>query len=204
MKKPLVLNFKPIPDPQFQLIVTNVVAKMAGNKYFPDAGPMVNEMSELIKEFRHAMAEAHTRDIYKVEIKNRIKLRLIEKMKQLGEHVINVAKGSQLILISSGFHLAKHNGQAILTTPTGFKIMPGRNNGEIIMQLNRVLGAKTYLYQYTPHPVTEDSTWQIIYCTRCKKTLKNLPLGENFWFRMAAIGAHDQIVYTELLNRYIS
>ena len=72
------------------------------------------------------------------------------------------------------------------------------------MQVKRVLGAKTYMYQYTRDPLTEDSQWETVYSTQCKKVITNLPLGVKYLFRMAAIGPRDQIVYTGILNRYIA
>jgi hypothetical protein len=34
--------------------------------------------------------------------------------------------------------------------------------------------------------------------------IKNLPLGVKFLFRMAAIGSKGQMVYTEILERYVA
>ncbi|MFL5745526.1 MAG: hypothetical protein ACJ751_12725 [Niastella sp.] len=72
------------------------------------------------------------------------------------------------------------------------------------MQISRVKGARSYLYQWTPNPVTSESIWQSIPGTRCKKTIKSLPLGVNYAFRMVAIGSRNQLLYTNILSRYIS
>jgi hypothetical protein len=62
----------------------------------------------------------------------------------------------------------------------------------------------TYTYQYTPDPLTKESDWQIIYGTRCKKVIKDLPLGTKWRFRMGVIGPRNQMIYTEPLARYIA
>ena len=125
-------------------------------------------------------------------------------MKILGEYVILASQGEETKLISSGFPLTQPGGETVLTKPQRFRISPGRNYGEIIMQVKRVPGAKSYMYQYTSDPLTKDSVWESIGSTRCKAVIKGLPLGQKIWFRMAAIGPNGQVVYTEPVWRYIS
>lgn len=107
-------------------------------------------------------------------------------------------------MITSGFLIAKPKDEIELAEPEDFRILPGLNNGEIIMRVKRVIGAKAYSFQYTPEPLTPNSKWEAIYGTTCKKTITNLPLGVKFLFRMAAIGPRDQVVYTNILSRYIA
>jgi hypothetical protein len=113
----------------------------------------------------------------KVAIKNDLRNLLIGALKQLGQHVALVAKGNVALLLSSGFPLTKSKGETVLSEPQDFKVSAGRNYGEVILKIKRVPGTKSYLYQYTPDPITEASVWKSIIGTRCKKTIKDLPLG---------------------------
>jgi hypothetical protein len=204
MKRKLALNFKETKDGELYGIASSVVYNLAESEYFPDPGMLIIELSEITTQFCQAMSDAGTKDRIKISIKNNLKVLLIRKLKEVGEFVKTESKGSETALLSSGFPVFTPKEEIILKPPTNFKILPGRSPGEIIMKIDRVNGAKSYMYRWTPDPIKKDSNWQSIIDTRCKKVIKGLPLGINYWFQMAAIGSNSQIEYTELLSRYIS
>ena len=204
MKKKLLLNFKETRDADLALLGNAVSIKMTNNERFPDPGMLIIELHELSKQFQHALSEALSRDVEKIAVKNSIRVLLIKKLKQVGEFVITESNGVEVHLLSSGFDLYKPVAEVVIKAPTNFRIKPGPNPGEIIMQVKRVKGARSYLYQWTPFPVTADSIWQSIPDTCCKKTITKLPLGVNYAFRMAAVGSRNQLLYTNILSRYIS
>jgi hypothetical protein len=204
MKKPLLLNFVRYSDVKLETLASRIVSQMTGNDYFSDRQDLVQELGVVTDQFFQAEAQTSTRDLLKIAIKNDIKAVLVKKMRAVGEYVILKAKGSETILLSSGFELATHNGGEKLQKPTVFIILPGRN-GEIIMKIKRVIGAKAYMYQYTSDdPASKDVKWETVYETRSKTVIKGLPLGVRFWFRVVVIGRGGAIVYTETLTRYIS
>lgn len=204
MSKRLALNFRKLKDHDLYMLAMMVVHHLADNEYFPDAAPMLPPIRETVEQFNIAMSQAHRGDILKINIKNDYKEKLIPLLRDLGEWIEEKANGAETLLLSSGFPIAKARGEVELQSPAGFRILPGKNNGEIIMKMKRMIGAKAYLFQYAPDPLTDESQWQTIYGTQCKKTITNLPLGVKYLFRMAVIGARDQIVYTSILSRYIA
>jgi hypothetical protein len=204
MKKRLALNFKETIDSSLVIVGMRVHSSMNGNEYFPDPGMLIIELLELTNQFNSAMAEAALGDRAKISIKNDVRALLIKKLKKIGEFVQEHANGAETPLLSSGFPLIKPLDEIHLKDPRDFKILPGPNPGEIIMKVSGVKGARSYIYQWTPAPVTVDSIWETSYDTRSKKVITGLPLGVNYCFRMAAVGAHNQIIYTRVLSRYIS
>jgi hypothetical protein len=204
MNKELSMNFKQYNEPELNKLTSIIVASITDNTYFPHSEPMLSELNTLQIQHMKAMADAATGDTVKISIRNDIKVKMISVLKQLGEYVELESKGKMTPLLSSGFPLLKGGGPVVLSKPTGFRISPGPKNGEILMRVQRVVGAKSYLYQYTRDPLTKESVWETETSTRCQHVLSGLPLGVNFWFRMAAIGPRNQIVYTEPLSRYIS
>ncbi|HEX6426226.1 MAG TPA: hypothetical protein VF008_01020 [Niastella sp.] len=204
MKKKLALNFKETRDSDLYGLASTVVQKMTDNEYFPDPGMLIIELWEINNQFKGAMVDAGLKDREKIAYKNNVKVSLIKKLKQVGEFVLLESKGAELPMVSSGFSLYKPVDEIILKKPAQFRITPGKNPGEIIMQVRRVKGARSYLYQWTPFPITTESVWESVVDTRCKKVISKLPLGVQYCFRMAAVGAHKQILYTEPLYRYIS
>jgi hypothetical protein len=204
MKKKLLLNFKETRDSDLGMLAYTVANKMTENERFPDSGMLIIELHEITRQFQSAVIDARSRDMEKVAIKNSIRVLLIQKLKQVGEFVKTESKGEEGHLLSSGFDLYKPVDEVVIKAPANFKIKPGPNPGEIIMQVSRVKGARSYLYQWTPNPVTSESIWQSIPDTRCKKTITRLPLGIDYAFRMAAVGSRNQLLYTNILSRYIS
>jgi hypothetical protein len=206
MKIKLALNFKETNDGNLSNIAFSVVDHMDGNEYFPDPGMLIIELRETSNQFLNAMSEAFRKDLLKIAIKNNVRVILIKKLKEVGEFVKVESKGSEAALLSSGFPVFKPTDEIKLKTPTpaDFIIKPGSNPGEIIMQVRRVKGARSYMYQWAPAPYTRESDWESVLDTCSKRVISNLPLGINYCFRMAAIGAHKQIVYTEIKSRYIS
>jgi hypothetical protein len=204
MKKRLALSFKETNDSSLVIVGSRVHSSMTENEYFPDPGMLIIELGELTNQFNSAVAEAALGDRQKISVKNDVRALLIKKLKKVGEFVQDNANGAETPLLSSGFPLIKPLDEIHLKDPRDFKILPGPNPGEIIMKVRGVKGARSYIYQWTPAPVTADSIWETLYDTRCKKVISGLPLGINYCFRMAAVGAHNQIIYTRVLSRYIS
>lgn len=204
MKKRLALSFKETNDSSLVMVGFRVHSGMTGNEYFPDPGMLIIELLELTTQFNSAVADAGLGDREKISIKNDTRALLIKKLKKVGEFVQDHAKGAETPLLSSGFPIIKPLDEIHLKDPRDFKILPGPNPGEIIMKVRGVKGAKSYIFQWTPAPVTPESIWETAYDTRCKRVISGLPLGINYCFRMAAVGSHNQIIYTRVLSRYIS
>jgi hypothetical protein len=204
MKRKLTLNFKETSDSDLAALALTVANKMTDNEHFPDPDMLIIELREIGMQFLKAVAGARSRDLEKVAYKNNLRVLVIKKLKQVGEFVLTHSANKELPLITSGFTLIKSVDEIILKSPEDFKIMPGPKPGEMILKVRRVPGARSYIYQWTPAPLTKESIWESIADTRCKKVISGLPLGVNYLFRMAAIGSRNQIIYTQPLSRYIS
>lgn len=210
MSRKLALNFRNLSDPDLYGMATLVVGKLTNNDNFPDAEPLLPPIRETAGQFLQAMSDASLGDMYHILIKNGLKEKLIGLLRALGEWVekksndIDSPNGIEAVLCSSGFRMAKPRSEVELQNPTEFCVLPGKRNGQIILQVKRVKGAKAYMYQYTRDPLTDESKWETINSTQRKLVISNLPLGVKFLFRMAAIGPRNQIVYTEIMFRYIA
>ena len=204
MSRKLALNFREYNEPDLITIAYRVTDKLANNERFPEVKLLLSPIRETARQLQSAVIDASLGDTLKIIIKNDYKEKLIILLRELGDWIEKHSSGDELALVSSGFKLAKPRKEISLQNPEEFIIMPGKNNGEIIMQVKRVKGAKAYIYQYTRDPLSDDSKWETINSTKRKIVLKKLPLGIKFLFRMAAIGARNQVVYTETLQRYIA
>lgn len=204
MSRKLALSFRKLNENDLVGLALAVVDKLDNNERFPEAKPMLAPILETATQLRLAVSEASLGDSLKIIIKNDFKEKLIALLREIGDWIERHSNGDELALISSGFKLARPRKEISLQNPVEFIILPGKNMGEIIMQVKRVNGAKAYVYQYTPAPLTDNSKWETISSTKRKIVLKQLPLGVKYLFRMAAIGARNQVVYTGTLFRYIA
>lgn len=204
MNKKLSLNIRKHKDGELYNYAMCIVHKLTDNEYYPDVETLLTPIRKTGKEYQEAMYAALHGDIIQISIKNDLREKLILLLRELGEWIQKKSNGDETHLLSTGFSIAKPKEEIELAEPTEFCLLPGKNNGEIIMRVKRVVGAKAYLFQYTPAPLTPESKWEVVYSTTCKKTITNLPLGVKYLFRIAAIGPRDQIVYTRILERHIA
>jgi hypothetical protein len=210
MNRKLSLNFRKPGDTDLYGMAIRVVGKLTDNEHFPDAGPLLPPIQTTATQFLQAVNNAKLGDTYHILIRNELKEKLIAQLRELGEWVekrsddLDKTNGIESVLASSGFDQAKPPREIELKTPEDFCILPGKKNGEIIMQVKRVKGAKAYLFQYARDPLTDESQWETVTSTQRKKVIANLPLGIKFLFRMAAIGARNQVVYTDVLGRHVA
>lgn len=204
MSRKLALNLRNYKEQDLIAIAMSATIKLTDNDNFPGVEPMLPPIRETAEQFQNAITEASLGDTLKIIIKNDIKEKLIPLLRELGEWVEKKAAGDDAALASSGFLRAKPRSEIALKDPSEFCVLPGKKNGQIIMQVKRVKGAKAYMYQYTRDPLTDESQWETISSTQRKLVISDLPLGVKFLFRMAAIGPRNQIAYTEIMFRYIA
>jgi hypothetical protein len=150
------------------------------------------------------MTGARLGDTLKIMIKNDLKEKLISLLRELGELVEKRSNGDELVLIRSGFLLNKPSREVTLQKPEDFEVLPGKSNGQIILQIKRVKAAKAYIYQYTRDPLTDNSRWESITSTQRKIVISNLPLGVKFLFQVVVIGSRNQVAYSQVLQRYVA
>jgi hypothetical protein len=204
MSKKLALSFRKYNEPDLYAIAWDVTHTMTENGDFPDLQPLLPPIRETAEQFQVAMTNARRGDTLKIMIKNDVKEKLISLLRELGELVEKRSNGDDLLLIRSGFLLTKPSKEVTIQKPEEFEVLPGKMNGQIILQVKRVKGAKAYMYQYTRDPLTDNSQWETINSTQRKIVISNLPLGVKFLFQVAAIGPRNQVVYTEIMSRYIA
>jgi hypothetical protein len=204
MNKKLALNFRKYNDSEIDEIAFHICNQMTGSEHFPDFQTLLPPISETLKQFQHYRRESFAGDTNMILVKNDFKEKLIYLLRDLGEMVDKKANGDELMIVRSGFDIARPPQKAKLEKPNYFQVLPGKLNGQIILQAQRVKGAKAYIYQYTRGPLDDNNQWKIISSTKRKIVISDLPLGVQFFFQMAAVGARNQIVYSDVIPRYIA
>jgi len=112
------------------------------------------------------------------------------KMTALGNYVDGVATGSETIILSAGMETKKQNAPiGIPAEVTGLEAKGGPLTGEVSLRWKSVKGARTYVI-YITEDINNTASFRIIgHSTRAKFPAQNLISGNQYWFKVEAIGS---------------
>jgi hypothetical protein len=114
------------------------------------------------------------------------------------------SKGDEAILSTSGFDLAsKPMPVGVLPKPENFAVKPGDSKGSMKLSVKAIEGAKSYLYEYTKAPATEQSLWTGVPASRSSVIIDDLSSGSLYSFRAVGVGADPTRVYTDEITSYV-
>ena len=185
------------------LVKANLIrTSLTGNTSFPTPTPSLAALTTAITDFEAAVLAAENGDRQLVAVKNQLREVLINLLHLLGNYVLFTAGGDEVVATSSGFNVSKvPQPSPALTTPQGMELKNGVNKGELQFSFRKVRGARAYIFEITPLPVTGASLWQSSMGTICKKLFTGLESGKEYACRVAAIGIKDQVVYSNPVTR---
>jgi hypothetical protein len=203
-KSKILLNFSSYSDSKFQTKSEAILAAMTGNANFPSPVPTIADLTTAINLYAVALSAAESKDKTKIAIKNDMRTSLETLLVNLAASVTATAAGNRSMLISSGFDVSSDTrNQRVLGAVENFQVVPGASSGEMISSVNSVLNAKSYIHQYTPDPVTPDSSWAFAYSSACSATIAGLQPVKKYWFRIIVAGAHNQSVQTDAISKAV-
>ena len=77
----------------------------------------------------------------------------------------------------------------------------GEQPGELLVSVRTVKGAAAYLHQYSTDPLLAETSWKGMNSTASKCKLAGLTPGTTYYLRVAAIGAKDQVLYSDVASK---
>ena len=170
--------------------------------YFPDPTPTMGDLGGTITAFALAVEKAEGGDRQAVAVKNAVRQTLIDQLHLLGNFVLFKAGGNEVIATASKFNISKQPApRPALTVPEGLTLSNGVNKGELQLKFRQVAGAKAYVYEIAPSPLTEESVWESSLNTVSKKVFAGLESGTEYNCRVAAVGNKEQVVYSGVVSR---
>lgn len=179
-----------------------VVEKMENNPNFPDLPPAHAEAKKVLPELQSSVSAAKGRDVEAVALKNNQKAQLIALLTVLAEYVTLTCKGDRLMLLSSGFPISGANSTQVDQVIPELEVMLGAP-GEASTKVKRVRGARAYMHQYTTEPPTSDTVWHSEGSKNPYYTFSGLHSVTKYWFRVVAISAGGERIYSPIILRVI-
>ena len=195
-------GFERLSDAALSARVSEIITCMTGNANFTTPKPSLAQMQTALDEFSTAVATAVSGSLLQKAIKNDKRQELIDLVHKLSYYVLFMAEGDETVARSSGFTIAKvYSSSADIDKPYGLKLQNGLNDGELVLSFLKVKGAKSYIYQFAPDPIADDTVWQAQSGTTSKVTLKGLKTCTKYWCRVVAIGVRGQAVTSDVVGR---
>jgi hypothetical protein len=200
----LLLGFTRYGNDALDNKAREIVQGMTGNPHFPTPVPALADVQTALTIYQDALSQASKGGTEKTAIKNQRRRELETLLKRLGSYVEDTAQGNDVMLISSGFDLAKlREPVGILQKPAKVKVISGPVPGSVKILAESVAGAESYLFEYTLVPPTEATVWNKEVSTSRTFTITNLLRGKEYIFRVAGVGAHPMRVYSDTVSMYV-
>ena len=108
------------------------------------------------------------------------------------------------MLLSSGFDLTKQaESVGPLPVPENVQIHPGRSNGTVEVSCNRVEHATSYLIEYRNLSNGDGNSTHTAVGTKPKVLITDLIHGNQYAFRVLAVGTNPQRNWSDEVNSYV-
>lgn len=193
--------------PTLKLIqrATKVKTSMTGNANFPTPSPVtLADLQTFITNLSEAEDLADDGTSYDKEVRDARRAELIDALHSMGYYVCWVANGDPLIVYSASMEVASPASSPLPPSKAeNLQLEDGPNAGELALRFKKPQGAKSYIYAYTPSPVTADSVWANQSGTRCKTVLTGLQSGQRYACQVIVVGVGGQQVTSDTVSRVV-
>jgi hypothetical protein len=187
--------------PQKVQFIRQVVDKMTGNGTFPSPDPAMAALTAIADKLESDFNAREASDKATQQFTTVLNATEAEADRLLtaeGAHVESVSKGDEAKIRSTGMDVrgdAQPAGD--LPAPGNFAVTAGDHDGTLDDTWDRVVGAKSYIIQISPDPITPAS---FVYCgtsTKSSYTATGLESGKKYWQRVAAVGTAGQSPWSD-------
>ncbi len=166
-------------------LARRIFSAMDGNALFPSPEPPLVLLARLTQDLE---AQNDALSLAKNEAL------LGDTLSRLATYVQRVSGGSESAITAAGMGVdSSHAHNCVMSKPENFSVTQSATPGEIGLRCDPVPGAKTYVFQSTPDPLTNDSVWHIgSVSTGHIGTISCVAAGHRYWFRVSAVGQSGQ------------
>lgn len=191
---------------EFALSHANALA--ANVVLFPTPSPSAADFLARLTAYQAAGAaqlEAQQLAKQRTQEKEAARLALEDVLRDRAQYVDDIALGDVAIIHAAAFDASALPSPAPLpAAPTGLVALPGEGEGWVVLRWKAVPMIKSYNIAACPDPLVEGNFKQVAVVTRTSYTVRNLTPGQKCWFRVAAVGAAGQGVWSNLAVRVVA
>ncbi|MBB2146196.1 hypothetical protein GM921_11915 [Pedobacter sp. LMG 31464] len=201
MNKPrIITGFDRYRNTELDVKAKFIVDSMTGNPNFDMPLPPLADITAATTAYIEALSNAEGGGKSQIAIKDKARLQLEGLLNKLALYVEAYGKSDEVVLLSSGFSLAKTvTPVGVLPKPDGFTVQP-KEKGTINLKLSAIRGANSYLFEYR---VLGDEAWIISVQSKSSLSLTNLQSGSQYEFRVAGIGSATTRIYSDEVRSFV-
>jgi hypothetical protein len=201
MNKPkIVTGFTRYPSTELDVKAKFIVDSMTDNANFATPFPALADITAATNAYVEALSNAEGGGKSQIAIKNQARQQLEELLEKLALYVGAYGKNDEVILLSSGFSLAKGYAPiGILPKPDGFTVQP-KDKGSVNLKVTTMRGANSYQFEYR---IMGDEAWIISVQSKSSLSLTNLQSGSQYEFRVAGIGSAKGRIYSDEIRSFV-
>lgn len=185
------------------LSVNDLVAKarqigsaLKTNPNFPTPQPTVAQIEAAADDLEASQAAAHAarQDAQmKTSIAHEKTDSLMGLLRQVAGYVESVAGDDETKILSAGMTMkSTATTPSTVFAPTGLSATAGEHEGEIDLSWDRTKGARSYVIERSPDPLTQTSWVHQGVALKSAATINGLTSGARYWFRVAAVSNNGQ------------
>jgi hypothetical protein len=201
MKKKIISSFIYCRDGELIKITRRILDSIKQSTKFSNAGPLVELIEKALEEYIAALSDAGGRDRVLVSIKDDKKAILQELLMELANLVTQAAKGDKTLLLESGFDLNADKSASQKMAPK--LVIDLDIAGQVTISIPRATGARVYVHQYTPDPLTPQSVWVSEFSLKPEHTFNGFDSAAKIWVRIIVVGKDGEPIYWEPVSRIV-
>lgn len=202
MKNIIITAYKRESDNDLVGTINRILGKTENNPVYPNLPPVWGEIKADLPAFITSITKASGGDEEALSAKKDLRISILIKLGIFAEYVTLTCGGDRTKLLSSGFELNRARSEKSLSTIKELKVTAERI-GEASTRIKKVVGAKAYIHQYTPDPLTDESVWVSKFVTDSRFTFTGLKSKEKYLFQVIAIGVNGQETVSPVVSRVI-
>lgn len=202
MKNIIITAYKRESDNDLVGSIHRITGKMENSPLYSNAPAVLDEIKTELPLFISSITRASGGDEEALSAKKDLRASILAKLGILADYVTVTCGGDRTKLLSSGFELNRARGEKSLSTIKELKVTAERV-GTASTRINKVVGAKAYIHQYTLEPLTDETVWVSKFVTESRYTFTGLKSKEKYLFQVIAIGLSGQETVSPTVSRVI-
>ncbi len=197
-----IFSFSGMRDAALDQFAEGVLVKMGGNPLFPNPDPALTDLETDLLAFRASMVDARLRSRQSVIVKDQMRAALEKTLRLLAYYVDKVADGDRAKILSAGFEFTKSpEGSKPCPKPVNLRVEFGWvGSGQAKVRVKPEKTAVAYRFEYR---LAGTETWTEQIRTRSWMVFEGLESMQTYEFRVACIGTHPGITYSEVVSSLV-
>ena len=158
----IITGFARMRDGKLAVRAQTIVDSMTGNEYFPAPTPPLVDVHAALLAYKDALTSALDGGKISTIVKRDKRKELEALLHSLALYVQANCQNDLYTLLTSGFTARRPRSPiGILPKPEKFSVVNGVSPGSIRLRIDKIHGARTYFFEYSPTPDTNTTSWQL-------------------------------------------